>query len=55
MLEQCRQVRLSLNIKKSIFFTPFGVLLGHIVCKDGIMVDMAKIKIIINLKPPKDQ
>jgi len=28
-----------------------GILLGHIVCKDEIKVDMAKIKIIIDLKP----
>lgn len=54
MLERCWSVRLSLIIKKSIFFTPFGVLLVHIICKDGIMVDMAKIKVIMDLKPPKD-
>ena len=32
--------------------TPIGILLGHIVYKDGIKVDFAKIKIILNLKPP---
>ena len=32
--------------------TPIGILLGHIVCKDGIKVDFAKIKIILDLKPP---
>ena len=52
MLERCRQIQLSLNLKKCIFLTPIGILLGHIVCKDGIKVDMAKIKIIIELKPP---
>ena len=52
MLERCRQIQLSLNLKKCIFLTPIGILLGHIVCKDGIKVDMAKIKIIIDLKPP---
>ena len=31
--------------------TPIGILLGHIVCKEGIKVDFAKIKIILNLKP----
>ena len=52
MLERCRQIQLSLNIKKCIFVTPIGILLGHIVCKEGIKVDFAKIKIIIDLKPP---
>jgi hypothetical protein len=33
MLERCRQCQISLNIKKCIFGTPFGILLGHIVCK----------------------
>jgi hypothetical protein len=31
MLEICRQCQISLNIKKCIFGTPFGILLGHIV------------------------
>jgi hypothetical protein len=31
MLERCRQCQISLNIKKCIFGTPFGILLGHIV------------------------
>src|SRR5271156_2993893 len=52
MLERCRQIQLSLNIKKCIFTTPIGILLGHIVCKEGIKVDMAKIKVIIDLRPP---
>ena len=52
MLERSRQIQLSLNIKKCIFVTPIGILLGHIVCKEGIKVDFAKIKIILHLKPP---
>ena len=52
MLEQCRQIQLSLNIKKCIFLTPIGILLGHIICKEGIKVDFTKIKIILDLKPP---
>ena len=52
MLEICRQIQLSLNIKKYIFVTPIGILLGHIVCKEGIKVYFAKIKIILDLKPP---
>ena len=30
--------------------TPIGIFLGHIVCKEGIKVDFAKIKIILDLK-----
>jgi hypothetical protein len=33
ILDKCRQSQISLNLKKWIFFSPFGVLLGHIVCK----------------------
>jgi hypothetical protein len=33
MLERCRQCQISLNINNFIFGTPFGILLGHIVCK----------------------
>ena len=52
MLERFRQIQLSLNIKKCIFATTIGILLGHVVCKEGIKVDIAKIKVIIDLKPP---
>ena len=33
MLARCRQYQISLNLKKCIFCLPFGVLLGHIVCR----------------------
>ena len=41
-----------MNIRKCIFATPICILLGHVVCKDGMKVDMAKRKIILDLKPP---
>jgi hypothetical protein len=53
MLEICKQCHISLNIKKCIFGTPFGILLGHIVCKQGLLVDPAKTPVIVNLPPPK--
>lgn len=52
MLAKCRQHHISLNLKKCIFCVPFGILLGHIVCRQGLMVDLAKIAIIVNLPPP---
>ena len=52
MLEKCRQYQISLNLKKCIFCAPFGILLGHIVCRQGLMVDPVKIVIIVNLPAP---
>lgn len=52
MLAKCRQHQISLNLKKCIFCVPFGILFGHIVCKHRLMVDPAKISIILNLPTP---
>jgi hypothetical protein len=53
MLDRCRQCQISLNIKKCIFTTPFGILLGHVVCKQGLLLEPSKIVVIVNLPPPK--
>ena len=50
--DNVRKIELSLNIKKCIFVTPIGIILGNIICKEGIKVDFTKIKIILDLKPP---
>ena len=52
MLERSRQYQISLNLKKFIICTPFGDLLDHVVCPNGILVDPAKIAIIIDLPLP---
>jgi hypothetical protein len=52
MLDKCRQCQIALNLKNCIFFSPFGLLLGHIVCKQGLLVDPSKISIIVDLPPP---
>jgi hypothetical protein len=52
MLDRCRQYHISLNLKKCIFCAPFGILLGHVVCKQGLLVDPAKIVVIVNFPPP---
>ena len=49
MLEICQQHHISLNSKKCIFCAPFGILLGHIVCKQGLLVDPVKITLILSL------
>jgi hypothetical protein len=48
ILDKCRQYHISLNLKKFIFFSPFGVLPGHIVCKQRLLVDPSKISIIVD-------
>jgi hypothetical protein len=53
MLERCKQCQISLNIKKCIFKTPFWILLGHIVCKQGLLVNPPNIAVIVNLLQPK--
>jgi hypothetical protein len=53
MLEICKQCQISLNINKFVFGTPFGILLGHIVCKQGLLVDPTKIAVIFNLPAQK--
>ena len=52
MLEKCRQYNISRSLKKCIFCAPFGILLGHIVCRQGLMVDPVKISVIVNLPAP---
>jgi hypothetical protein len=42
-----------MNVKKCIFGTTFGILLGHIVCKQGLLLDPVNIAVIVNLPPPK--
>ena len=53
MLDTCQRYHITLNLKKCLFFVPFGILLGHVVCKQGIMVDPAKVTIIVNLEAPR--
>jgi hypothetical protein len=52
MLNRCRQCQILLNIKKFIFSAPFGILLGNVVCKQGLLVQSPKIHVMVNLPPP---
>jgi hypothetical protein len=52
MLDRCRQFQISLNLKKCTFCASFGILLGHLVCKQGLLVDSAKIDVIFYLPTP---
>ena len=52
MLERCLQYQIALNLRKCIFCAPFDVLLGHVVCRDGILADPTKVEIILDLPLP---
>jgi hypothetical protein len=46
------KVTISLNLKKCIFCVPFGILLGHVACKKGLLMDLPNIVVIFDLQPP---
>jgi hypothetical protein len=52
MFDRCRELQRSLNLKNCIFSVPHGNLLGHIVCREGVLVDPTKFMIIMNIFPP---
>ena len=53
VLERCQEKNLVLNWEKCHFMVTQGIVLGHIVSKDGIKVDKAKVELISNLPIPK--
>ena len=46
---KCRKYGISLNPKKSLFGLEEGKLLGHIISKDGIRIDPARIEAIMQI------
>jgi len=46
VLERCEETNLVLNFEKCHFMVEQGIVLGHVVSKNGISVDPAKIDII---------
>jgi hypothetical protein len=51
MLDKCSKYYISLNMKKSILCAPFVNLLGHVVCKQGLLLDPTKIVVIVDFPP----
>jgi hypothetical protein len=51
-LEKCRRNGISLNPEKCAFHVNSGVLLGHIVCNDGLIVDPKKFTAITTMAVP---
>jgi transposase InsO family protein len=52
--EKCRQTGLRLHPWKSYFGMTKGILLGHVISKKGIELDVDKVKVIAALKAPTD-
>lgn len=51
MFDRCRECQLALNFKKCICCSPFEILLGHVVCKQGPLMDPTNISTIVILPP----
>ena len=49
---KCRKFGISLNPKKNLFGLEEGKLLGHIISKEVIRIDLARIEAILNIHPP---
>jgi hypothetical protein len=49
---RCRNNGINFNPEKCAFCVNLGVLLGHIVYEDGLLVDPRKINIITNMPTP---
>eukprot|EP00253_Pinus_taeda_P004841 PITA_04841 len=50
----CRKYGISLNPKKSLFSLEEGKLLGHIISKDGIRIDLERIQAILQIPYPRN-
>ena len=55
VLKICVQNNLVLSWEKSHFMVQDGIVLGHIIIKEGIKVDQAKVEVIKNLPLPQTQ
>ena len=55
IFERCRKYGISLNPKKCVFVVTEGKLLGHIVSKKGISIDLEIIKAIEQIPFPHNK
>jgi len=53
--DKCRRFGLSLNPKKSIFSLEEGKLLGHIVSRDGVKIDTARVQAVQKIPLPRSK
>ena len=52
VLQRCIEKDLVLNWEKCHFMVQQGIVLGHIISKNGIEVDKVKVELIVKLPPP---
>ena len=43
-------MKTSLNLKKCIFSVPFEMLLGHVVCRQGVCINPTKVAVIVHIE-----
>lgn len=55
VLQRCREHRISLNPKNSVFCVTKGKLLGHIVSKEGVKIDPERVNAIQHLILPSNR
>ncbi|CAM8923106.1 unnamed protein product [Rhodiola kirilowii] len=55
VLARCIETGLVLNWEKCHFMVQEGIVLGHLISSRGVEVDKAKVQVIEQLPPPKDQ
>jgi len=53
VLDRCREKNLTLNWEKCHFMDQQGIILGHVISKNGIAVNNAKVNLIAHLPPPR--
>jgi hypothetical protein len=52
--QKCKEYGINLNLNKCAFMVFSGMILGFIVSKEGILLDLKKIEATINMPPPKN-
>eukprot|EP00253_Pinus_taeda_P033990 PITA_33990 len=55
VFQRCRKYGISLNPKKSLFAMDEGKLLGHIISKDGICIEPARVEAIQQIEQPRNK
>eukprot|EP00253_Pinus_taeda_P002233 PITA_02233 len=55
VFQKCRKYGVSLNPKKGMFAMDEGKLLGHIISKDGIRIDLARLEVIQKIDLPRNK
>ncbi len=55
VFDRCRKFGISLNPKKSIFAIKEGKLLGHIISKEGVVIDHKRVSTIKTLSLPRNK